>query len=316
MKTCSSTSIILKLLALFATTRAAGNWTIDYESCQSPGSFFILNEYALILASAIQMNDNLNAPSQTTDTLVQYMFGTAQQGYDPISFPQVVFGGGGPNNILGLANFAANEAEEDEDLGDGDFKIFCDSLHLVPPNPDHGYVNWYDSFSGVDTADPTGEMQSCLDGKPTPGGLEPPNAMRISASNGQGRSSIIFCRWYFNEAMTAAYPDGRNFNSNYYTRMTAWWANNQMPQGMAQIDVFRLFDSLFKHELIHTPAAGFKHDVAGMASYGWNHARTLSTNTDPITGCQSNVDNFVELDLANKLSGIGYTVNQDGSLSL
>ena len=23
-------------------------------------------------------------------------------------------------------------------------KIFCDSLHLVPPNPDHGYVNWYD----------------------------------------------------------------------------------------------------------------------------------------------------------------------------
>lgn len=131
MKTCSSTSIILKLFALFATTRAAGNWTIDYESCQSPGSFFILNEYALILASAIQMNDNLNAPSQTTDTLVQYMFGTAQQGYDPISFPQIVFGGGGPNNILGLANFAANEAEEDEDLGDGDF-VSCPLIVVFP----------------------------------------------------------------------------------------------------------------------------------------------------------------------------------------
>lgn len=138
MKACSSTSIILKLFALFATTRAAGNWTIDLVTCQTPGSIFIANEYNLVLSSAIVLKENLNAPSQTTDTIVQYMFGTAQQDYDPISFPQVVFGGGGPNNILGLANFAADEADEDDDLGDGDF-VSCCPLTVVFPT-------WSDAF--------------------------------------------------------------------------------------------------------------------------------------------------------------------------
>ena len=67
------------------------------------------------------MQIKLNAPSQTTDTLVQYMFGTAQKGYDPISFPQVVFGGGGTNDIFGLANFAGLPTTAD--LGYGDFVI-------------------------------------------------------------------------------------------------------------------------------------------------------------------------------------------------
>lgn len=119
MRSCSSTSIILNLLALSATTRAAGNWSIDAQSCGITGAAFIIKEHALVLASAVEMKNNLNAPSQTTDTLVQYMFGTAQQDYDPISFPQVVFGGGGTNNILGLANFAGSQTPED--LGNGDF---------------------------------------------------------------------------------------------------------------------------------------------------------------------------------------------------
>ncbi len=86
-----------------------------------------MKEYALVLESAVNMRDNLNAPSQTTDTLVRYMFGTAQQDYDPISFPQVVFRGGGTDNILGLANFAGLQTPED--LGDGDF-VSC-SLTVV-----------------------------------------------------------------------------------------------------------------------------------------------------------------------------------------
>lgn len=126
MKCCSSTSIILNLLALSATTRAAGNWSIDVESCGLTGAAFIIKEYSLVLESAVKMRDNLNAPSQTTDTIVQYMFGTAQQDYDPISFPQVVFGGGGIDNILGLANFAGSQTAED--LGDGDFVSFSPTV--------------------------------------------------------------------------------------------------------------------------------------------------------------------------------------------
>lgn len=129
MKSCGSTSIILNLLALSATTRAAGNWTYDLESCGLQGSIFVAKEWIVVRQSAIKMRDNLNAPSQTTDTLVQYMFGTAQQDYDPISFPQVVFGGGGTDNILGLANFAALPTTAD--LGDGDF-VSC-SLTVVFP---------------------------------------------------------------------------------------------------------------------------------------------------------------------------------------
>ena len=120
MKSCISTSIILNLLALSATTRAAGNWSIDEKSCGPTGAAFIIKEYDLVLRAAVRMSRNLYAPSQTTETLVQYMFGTAQQDYDPISFPQVVFGGGGTDNILGLANFAGSPTAEDE-LGDGDF---------------------------------------------------------------------------------------------------------------------------------------------------------------------------------------------------
>ena len=132
MKSCSSTSIILNLLALSAATRAAGNWSIDFNSCGLDGADFITKEYALVLASATKMKNNLNAPSQTTNTLVQYMFGTAQQDYDPISFPQVVFGGGGTNNILGLANFAQEETREDlGDLGDGDF-VSCSPTVVFP----------------------------------------------------------------------------------------------------------------------------------------------------------------------------------------
>lgn len=182
MKSCSSTSIILNLLALSATTRAVGNFQIDYASCGATGTAFIQKEYALVLQSAVYMNTNLNAPSQTTNTLVGYMFGTAQRGYDPISFPQVVFGGGGTNNILGLANFAT--AQTPAGLGDGDFvscslavliivptwsdglccgsgpgatsgrmhelvlmiyeKIFCNIDHFIPPDVFDGETDWYD----------------------------------------------------------------------------------------------------------------------------------------------------------------------------
>ena len=130
MKDCSSITIVLNLvLALSTTTRAAGNWSIDGAWCTIQDALFIEKEYHLALASAQQMRDSLDAPSQTTDTLVQYMFGTAQLGYDPISFPQEVFGGGGIDNILGLANFAYSQTPEDLEEGD----LVSRSLTVVFP---------------------------------------------------------------------------------------------------------------------------------------------------------------------------------------
>ena len=130
MKSCSSITIVLNLvLALSAITRAAGNWSIDADSCTLTDAVFIMKEYGLALASAHRMADNLLAPSQTTDTLVQYMFGTAQLGYDPISFPREVFVGGGIDNILGLANFAVSETIEDLEEGD----LVSRSLTVISP---------------------------------------------------------------------------------------------------------------------------------------------------------------------------------------
>ena len=73
MKSGISTSIILNLLAFSATTRAAGSWSIDAQSCGLRDAAFIVKEYSLVLAKAVELRNNLNTPSQTTDTLVQYI---------------------------------------------------------------------------------------------------------------------------------------------------------------------------------------------------------------------------------------------------
>lgn len=115
MKSCVTTQTVLILLTLFASTNAVGKWGVN-PTCGDTASNFIYNEFRLVHSSAVSMQNNLNTPSDATNTLVEYMFGTEQTNYVPISFPKAVFGGGG--GIFGLANIGGPIAYEA--LGTGD----------------------------------------------------------------------------------------------------------------------------------------------------------------------------------------------------
>ena len=49
--------------------------------------------------------------------------------------------------------------------------------------------------------------------------------------------------------MSAQFPDGRTFNSNFFQRAKAYSQKYGMLPYSAQIDVYYLFDSTFMHEV-------------------------------------------------------------------
>lgn len=178
MKGRSPLRQIVLLLTLSALAASLGNWTL-YPSCSMPQYTFLKNELTIVRASARSMTNNLNAPaspSAMTPTFVQWLFGTAQTGYNPISFPKAVFGGS--PTILGLNNLGTEQSTAaDCEFGDVvsmPFKFnlwhwsnqhslqtsilepvaissshsqvfFCNSNHIWPPEEADGETQWYDS---------------------------------------------------------------------------------------------------------------------------------------------------------------------------
>ena len=49
--------------------------------------------------------------------------------------------------------------------------------------------------------------------------------------------------------MSALFPDGSNFNNDFFQRATAYWQRYGLLSFSAQIDIYHLFDSTFMHEV-------------------------------------------------------------------
>ena len=54
---------------------------------------------------------------------------------------------------------------------------------------------------------------------------------------------------FLERAMSAQFPDGRNFNSDFLGRAQAYNARYGLPANTARINLFYLFDSTFMHEV-------------------------------------------------------------------
>lgn len=97
--------------------------------------------------------------------------------------------------------------------------------------------------------DSLGHVRACYYGQPYPNGMNPPNAILMRIARAGQPQALIFCEWFMERAMSAQFPNGRNFNSNFFARAEAYKARYGLPPATAQIDIFYLFDSTFMHEV-------------------------------------------------------------------